>query len=241
MAFEQNQQLRRLLDPVALQQMSYDRDQQRRYFFPQMQQQQNQFQPLQQNYRQPGIQSAQLGGQQPGWLEWLRNGLIGTPAHQIQSTDYSPNQQMGHEFLLQQGANALNDPYAGFGPLQDYLYKQFNEQTVPDIAERFTGIGGGRTSSPDFIKQLGGASQGLTGMLAAQKAQFGQQNRQFGLQALNQGLQPYQQNTYVPRQPGLPENLINYAAQGLGMVGGNALVNRFAPQLGGMQQMGGQQ
>lgn len=224
MAFEQNQQLRRLLDPVSLQQMSYERDRQRPYFMPQMQQQQNQFQPLQQQYRQPGIQTAQLGGQQKGWWDWLREGAFGTPAHQIQSTDYSPNQQMGHEYLLQQGANALNNPYEGFDALQNQLYQQLNQQLIPDIAERFTGMGGGRTSSPDFAKQIGGALQGLTGMLAAQKSQYGQQNKQFGLQALNAGLQPYQKNDYVPYQSGLPSILLQAGAQAGSQAAGRSLV-----------------
>ena len=232
MAFEQNPQLRRLLDPIALQQMQYERDRRQPFMFPTqgMGQQQNQFQPLQNNYQQQGIRTQQLGGQQPGWLESLKNYFLGTPAHQLQSTNYSPNQQMGHEFLLQQGANSLNDPYAGWEDLQNSIGKYYNEQVVPGVAERFSGLGNNSLTSPDFTKQLQQSGQGLQELLAAQKSQYGQQNRNFGLQALNRGLQPYQENTYVPRQPGLPESLLYAIAPGLSHGAGQAFANRFSPQ-----------
>ena len=229
MAFEQNPQLRRLLDPIALQQMQYERDRRQSFMFPTqgMGQQQNQFQPLQQRYNQQGIRTAPIGAEPQSWWEWIKNGFGATPAHQLQSTNYSPNQQMGHEFLLQQGANALNDPYAGWEDLQNSIGKYYNEQVVPGVAERFSGLGNNSTTSPDFTKMLRQEGQGLQELLAAQKSQFGQQNRNFGLQAINRGLQPYQENTYVPRQPGFPESLATSAAQGLGYAAGRYVTGGF--------------
>jgi len=121
------------------------------------------------------------------------------------------------QLLQQLGVFGLRDPHAGFEPIEQQARNQFSEQTVPSLAERFTSMGNNSLSSPAFISQLGQAGAGLESDLAAQKAQYGQQNVQQILQMLQLGLQPQFENAYRPRQAGALENI---AGAGLNNIGG---------------------
>lgn len=117
-----------------------------------------------------------------------------------------------------------------FAPIAQQARTQFAQQTLPSIAERFTGLGAQRSSA--FGQQLGAAGSGLEEALASLGAQYGLQNRgqeadialrsrglesQIGLQNQQQliqyilsllgiGTQRTFENAYVPRQPGFFEN-----------------------------------
>ena len=69
-------------------------------------------------------------------------------------------------------------------------------------------MGSSSLSSPAFVSQLGQAGAGLEGDLAAQKAQYGQQNIQQLLQMIQLGLQPQFQNVHRPQSNGLIQNAI---------------------------------
>lgn len=75
----------------------------------------------------------------------------------------------------------------GFEQFEAPLLTQFNEQTVPGIAERFAGMGG--LSSSGFQQALGQAASGLTEKLGAQRAGLTQQSLGQGLQYSQQPLQ----------------------------------------------------
>lgn len=118
----------------------------------------------------------------------------------------------------QASMDAFNAPYM----------RQFNEQIVPGLAERFTAAGG--QDSSGFQQTLGQAGAGLMENLAALRGNMQMQSLPF-LQNMYQ--QPFQ-NTLtraglglgaqkyafgnVPGQAGL----LQYAAQGLGQAGGMA-------------------
>ena len=74
----------------------------------------------------------------------------------------------------------------GFGPQEERARQQFQQQTVPSLAERFTGIGGQRSSA--FGQQLGGAAADLESQLAGMRGQheLGQQQAQMQHQGLEQ-------------------------------------------------------
>lgn len=87
-----------------------------------------------------------------------------------------------------------------FAPIEAQAQRQFEEQIVPTLAERFTALGGeGRSSS--FPQLLGQAGAGLAENLAALKGQIGLQ--QYGQDvALGQfltqlGLQPNQEKQFA--------------------------------------------
>lgn len=219
MAFEQNQQLSRLVNPMGMQQGQ----------FPTagMGQQQNQFPSgMGQGGRIPGMQF-QPYQQDQGWGSWFKNFLFGSPEGQMYEFPYTQNQYGAFNNLLNQGQQNMQNPYAGFEPLQQQIMSQFHNQILPGIASRFTSGTGGGLSSPSFTQQLGSGARGLAESLAAHKVNYGQQNRQFGLQQTQLGLTPQFQSSYVPRQSGFLENAGVAAAHGLGRAAGAYLGGGF--------------
>lgn len=134
------------------------------------------------------------------------------------------NAQNYYNSLLQPG----NDAYNNFAA--PYL-NQFNEQTLPGIAERFAGSGA--LSSSGFGQALGGAGAGLQSQLAQLFAQLqsqaaGQQTNQYN-QLASQGLnyQPFQYQQQAGHQGVLGPALTGLASATLGPLGGagaNALM-----------------
>lgn len=86
------------------------------------------------------------------------------------------------------------------------MMRQFEEQTIPGIAERFTGMDAQKSSA--FGQQLGAAGAGLQENLAAQRAQMGPQAIQQLMQMLQGGMGKQFENVYSPRQSGFLENLL---------------------------------
>ena len=107
----------------------------------------------------------------------------------------------------------------GFEEFEAPLIRQFEEQTVPGVAERFAGIGG--LSSSGLQQALGQAASGLTEKLGAQRAGLTQQ-------ALGQGLQYAQQPMQnllaalglKPQQPYYQPGTTGFASQMLDKWGG---------------------
>ena len=95
----------------------------------------------------------------------------------------------------------------------DPYMKQFEQQTLPGIAERFAGAGamGGGLSSSGFAQHLGAAGSNLQSQLAALKAGLGQQAAgqlmgQYGQQAgMGLGAQPF---AYTQPQQGFVPSLL---------------------------------
>lgn len=118
----------------------------------------------------------------------------------------------------QESQDQFNAPYL----------RQFYEDIIPTIAERFTSIGGQRSSA--FPQALGKAGAGLIEQLAALR---GQQAFQ-GLGALQNfgstGLAPRFENVYRPRDFGLLGTGLHGLLSGLGQSAGSlpALLKGFA-------------
>src|SRR5271154_2626387 len=79
-------------------------------------------------------------GQQAGFFS-------GSPAQVAQIPRLAPNQLQGQNQALQMALSGLQNPTAGFEPIAQKARTQFNTQTVPGLAERFTSLGGGQRSS----------------------------------------------------------------------------------------------
>lgn len=201
MAFEQNQQLQRLVGNNAYDQLGVQpryNNQMNPYQMSHLQQ------PQQINFR-PINQS---GG---GFLERAGNFLGGTSPQQATYSNYTPFQQQGFQSLLNAGNYNMQNPYEGFEPLQQHLLDYFNEQIVPRIAERFTSMGGGALSSPAFAQQLSAGGKGLASQLLQHKLDYGRQNREFGLRQSQIGLTPQYEQSFVPGQEGFLSGLANRA------------------------------
>jgi hypothetical protein len=127
--------------------------------------------------------------------------------------------------LLQQYLNPQSDIYQNF----EAPYRQeFEQQTIPGLAERFAGLGamGGGLSSSGFAQSLGAAGANLQTQLAQMKQQYQRQSINDLLGQYNQltntylGQRPFE-NTYQPGSTGLIGGATNAFAQGAGrMLGG---------------------
>ena len=153
----------------------------------------------------PGQANKPVGG---GFKEQL----MGSPGRYRTETNYDPRQLQNFEQIGQMGMNNMQNPYQGFEPIQNEAMRQFNTQTVPGIAEQFTAMGGGQRSS-NFGKSLGQAGAGLQSMLAAQRAQYGQNQQDFGLRQAGLGQTQKYSMEYEPGQEGLLSKGLNLAAQ----------------------------
>ena len=136
--------------------------------------------------------------------------------------------------LFQQGSNFLQQLLSGSpestAAFEAPAMRQFNEQIVPGIAERFSGLGAGAQSSSAFQQALGQAGAGLSENLQAMRSglQFG------GLgHALNFSQQPIsnyqglaglglgtQMKGFAPKQQGFLQQLLMALAGGAGQAGG---------------------
>lgn len=173
-------------------------------------------------------------------------------------SNYSPEQQQGlqqfyqnpiqNQPLYQQGQSFLGNILGGgqgaFEAFQAPQLRQFREQTVPQIANQFAGMGtgAGGLNSSGLYNALGQAGQRLQENLGAQQA--GLQFQAAG-QALPYAQQPYQNqlaglgaqsftNRYQPGSTGLAGGLLGGVGAGLGggagLVGGMALGNSLFNQ-----------
>jgi len=147
-------------------------------------------------------------GSQPG-------GLGGITEH-IQR--FTPEQQQALSQLLQTGLGGLGEGL-DFGPIEEQARTQFEQRTVPSIAERFAGLDA--LGSSGFQQSLGQAGAGLESQLAAQKSQFGLQKQGLLQNLLGLGLQPQYETLYQPRQPGFLESVTPGLAGGLGQAIGS--------------------
>lgn len=176
----------------------------------------------------------------------------------------SPQQQVLQSSILNQIPgllSGLTNNQSSFDPIRRQATRQFEQQTIPTIAERFTSMGNNALSSPAFVSQLGQAGSGLSENLAALQSQYGleqgrQQQNLLNL-LLGYGMQPSFQYAYQPGQTGFLESILGGAAQGLGaglgglgMFGGASLLSRLLgdggnsmmqtqspiPMIGAMQQ-----
>lgn len=139
-----------------------------------------------------GLASAVAPKQTNSFLGGLKNFFVGGNQNK-----FNKQQQSALSQLLGMGLQGLQNPSQGFQPIADQARTQFNQQTVPSIAERFTSLGDNALSSPAFSSELGQAGSGLEGLLASLQAQYGQQQQShfsnllgMGLTPQNEGFQP---------------------------------------------------
>ena len=152
---------------------------------------------------------------------------MGTPGRVEQIPTVTPEQSQLLQSLLGQLGGPLS---SGIGNLQQILsgspealrafqapaLRQFQEQIVPGIAERFSGLGAGSQRSSAFAQSLGSAGADLAERLAAQRAnlQSGALSQLQGL--LGTSMQSQFQNLQIPGQEGALQGLFRGLGSGLG-------------------------
>lgn len=147
--------------------------------------------------------------------------LTGAPGKFEQISKLTPQQQQLQNAALQQFApllQQLQQP-VNIQPILEQRRKSFETQTIPSLAERFTGMGGGQRSS-GFQGALGTAGSSLESDLAALQSQTALQDlsRQQGLLGLlsNLGMQPSFENVYQQGSQGLLGSAASSIGAGLG-------------------------
>ena len=169
-----------------------------------------------------GYQSVStLSKGQRGLLQQLLGGLQG----QSSNIQQSPLFQQGSSFLQ----NLLSGSSEASAAFQAPAMRQFHEQIVPALAERFSGLGAGAQSSSAFSQALGSAGAGLSENLAALRGQLGLQGAGMGLGYAQQpisNLQGFSQlglgtgtKAFAPKQMPFWQQLL----LGLGQGGSQAL------------------
>jgi hypothetical protein len=119
---------------------------------------------------------------------------------------------------LQNLRNILGGDEGTFEAFSAPARRQFEQRTLPTIAERFTGsLGEGAQRSSAFGQALGQAGKELEEDIFSQR--LGLQQGALGqlLSLLGPALSPRQFEFTVPRRPGFLENLLGSAAQGIGL------------------------
>jgi len=147
------------------------------------------------------------------------------------------------------GQSPLNNnwqQYFNFAPIEAQARNQFQTQTIPSLAERFTAMGGeGGQRSSAFQAALGNAGSQLEQGLAALKAQYAlpqaqlaQNQQQLGLSQRGQQLDLLRtllggalnqrfENAYIPRQPSAWGQFLGQAAGGIARGAAQALPLAF--------------
>ena len=176
-----------------------------------------------------------IGAAIGGGIGALGGFWTGSPGGFQQANSYAPWQQDYFKNFAQMGMDRLKksygqDQYAGFDPIAQQARTQFNQQTVPSLAQRFSAMGDNATSSPAFTSELGQAGAGLETGLAALKSQYGMSNRQQTMneknqlmQLMNMGMSPMYQNYPVEAKQGFLGEATRQVAPYIGHLGMQAL------------------
>jgi len=152
----------------------------------------------------------------------------------------NPSFQGGQDWLQ----SLFNDPEF-FQNFEAPLQRQFQEQTVPDLANRFASMGsGGALGSTGFRNQLAREGSNLSTNIAALRGGMQQQGANQALQYAQQPFQNIMQmygigttptnNQWQPAQPGAAANILgNFsggAMQGWGNKWGENMAGKFPGQ-----------
>ena len=145
---------------------------------------------------------------------------------------------------LQQALSGLQNPTAGFQPQADLARQQFQQNTIPTLAERFSGLGSGSQRSSAFAGELGQAGAGLESQLAALGSQYGLQQQGLLQNLLGLGLTPQKEHFYKPGEEGaLSRGLgiaANFGGQALGgYLGGGGSIGNILSSIRGLFGGGG--
>ena len=132
---------------------------------------------------------------------------FGEPGEVQKHSTVTPEMQQVLRYLQQMGIFNFENLYDEFDPIEEQAQSGFNRD-INSLAHRFTSLGSAGLDSPDFAASAGAAAGDFRTNLAAQRAQWGQQNKQNALQQLQAGLGQQVENVYRPQQNGLMQEFI---------------------------------
>lgn len=150
-----------------------------------------------------GTQQAQLYGQQYGAAP-KGSFWSGTPGYSQALPTQTPQQMQLSNASGQAGMQLLSKigqpDYSGFEPIAQQATNYYNEELIPSLAERFTGMGLGAQNSSAFAEQLRSGASDFAQGLAALRSQHGMQQQGLNNQTIGTlmsgGMQPQYENLY---------------------------------------------
>lgn len=148
----------------------------------------------------------------------LYEGAFGKDPLHLLFPQFNPDQESVLNQFLQQGQQGLNNANFDFGPIEQRARTQFQQETVPSLAERFTNFGQGSQRSSAFSQQLGKAGAGLEEGLASLRTKYNIARFPQLMQLAQTGLQPRYTSALQPGTPGFFGGLAAGAGQGIGSV-----------------------
>ena len=166
-----------------------------------------------------GIGGATAGGM-GAFGSSFKDFLIGTPGKYQPMTKLTPEQQNVagslYSKLNQYGTSGMdyyNKILSGdTSQFEAPLMRQFNEQVVPGLAERFTKAGAGAQQSSAFGQQMGAAGSGLMESLGALRGKLGMQAAEGMRGYMGMGLEPTFENLEMGGTEGMLPLLAKIAA-----------------------------
>jgi len=149
--------------------------------------------------------------------------------------------QLGGGGIYQQGQDYLQNLLSGspeaFKNFEAPFTRQFQEQTVPGLAERFSGLGAGAQGSSAFGQALGQAGAGLSENLAALRSGLQMQAAPQAFQSVQSLFGTSMQSSFdYLQQPGggfwskFLGGLGSGSSKGLGQISGLMALKRFFPE-----------
>lgn len=164
-----------------------------------------------------GIPALQQRQQQP---QQSASFWQGSPGQWSQQSLYDPQQMSAIQQIIQMAMGGLQNPQQGFEPFAQSARQNFQENTLPGIAERFGMMGKGATTTGAYRGMLGRAGADLESQLAQGASQYGMQNQQMMQNLLGMGLRPTHENVYQQRQASGAEAVLPSLFQMGGQLGG---------------------
>lgn len=160
-----------------------------------------------------------------------------TPAKVTQVQKYTPQQQNALNQLLSRGLSGVQSQQPlNFEPIAQQARMNFQQNTVPGLAERFESMGSNRSSS-GLLSSLSGAGANLESQLAALGSQFGLQSRGMENQQLQSllglGTQSQFDSIYHPEQQSTLQSILPHLLRILPMLLGGAFGGPAGAALGG--------
>lgn len=147
------------------------------------------------------------GGQQPaGGGPRVYGDMTGKKGGVASASIYEPWQEQGQKDVFNMGMEGMKNNNFSFDPIEQQALQNWDQRDMPNLMERMTSLEGDQRSS-GFFNMLNQGREGLATNLAAQKAQYGQQQQDRYMQMLGFGGKPQYENMYIPRQPGTGESL----------------------------------
>lgn len=133
--------------------------------------------------------------------------LLGKSGKMRRTPRFSSEQEQALNTILQRGMENTD-----INALEERARQQYEQETVPSLAERFTSLGAGGQRSSAFQGALGRSGTNLQNQLAQLRAQY-------GMQQLGMGLTPRFETYYQSGGPTFASGTLQGLGSGLGQLG----------------------